>query len=167
MVKKISKYVTTLEAIKSNTAARHGIDNTPSIEALDNMRNLGAKFFDPLRKRVKQAVYISSFYRSKALNTKLGGAKGSDHLTGEAIDIDMDIAIKSKLSNNDIFHIIRKEFRFYKLIAEYPVDGILKWVHVSYMKDDALNDKKTILIAVRENGKTKYLNYDDHKNLVQ
>ena len=45
---KISKHVSYKEAIKSNTALRKGIDNTPSAYQITNMVGVAENVFEPL-----------------------------------------------------------------------------------------------------------------------
>jgi hypothetical protein len=155
-IKKISNYINIKEAIKSKTAIKYNIDNTPNTEELLNMQNLGFRFFDPLREHFDTPIFVSSFFRSKKLNKKIKGAKNSDHITGQAIDIDQDG--KSDLSNNEIFDYIVENLNFYKIIGEFPDEnGNYKWIHVSFMKDSELNKKKIVLEAYKDaQGKTNY-----------
>ena len=77
-------------------------------------------------------IFISSGYRSKALNEAIGGSKTSQHSKGEAIDIDMDY--RNGPENEDIFHYIRENLPFDQLIWEFGTDSRPDWVHVSYKK---------------------------------
>tara|TARA_R110000851_G_scaffold256858_5_gene409350 strand:- start:803 stop:1201 length:399 start_codon:yes stop_codon:yes gene_type:complete len=129
------------------------------------MENLSVSFFEPLREHFKHPIDISSFYRSKKLNKRIGGASKSDHMTGEAIDLDRD-KYSTGPSNAELFHYIKDNLRYYKLIAEFPKDGNPGWIHISYMKEDSLNDKKIAMIAVRSKGKTSYLPYKGHEYKV-
>jgi hypothetical protein len=97
-------------------------------------------------------ILISSGYRSKELNTAIGGSLTSQHCQGEAIDIDMDGA--GTISNADVFNYIKDELNFDQLIWEF---GDLKnpdWVHVSY--ESTGKQRKQILKAVKVGGKTLY-----------
>lgn len=42
---------------------------------------------DPIREAWGKPIKINSGYRSKALNSKIGGSKTSDHMLGRAADI--------------------------------------------------------------------------------
>lgn len=70
----------------SQTAARLGIDNTPSPEVMSNLLEL-ATALEIVRERLGCPIVITSGYRSPALNEAVGGAKGSAHLMGHAADI--------------------------------------------------------------------------------
>ena len=73
----ISKHISEKEAVKSITALRLGIDNTPDGDSLNNMKVLAEKVFEPLREWVGGPIKINSFYRSTALNEAIGGSHGA------------------------------------------------------------------------------------------
>jgi hypothetical protein len=135
---------------RSDYAKRNGIDNMPNPEHTENLIELANKIFEPLRAYINKPIHISSGYRSKILNAAIGGAKNSQHTKGQAIDIDQG----NRKENMEIFDFIKNNLEFDQLILEYPVDGLPDWVHVSY--DTNGKQRKEILIATKENGKTKY-----------
>lgn len=153
----ISEHLSIAEIIKSESAKRLGISNMPTSEHIANFKILAEKVFEPIRKHFGVPIHISSGYRSKELNAKIkGSSKTSDHCFGRAIDIDQD---GSELSNNEVFHWIKDNLQFKQLIAEYPVDGKLGWVHVSF---DPRNIKNEVLICVG-----KYLPYKGNEHLIK
>jgi hypothetical protein len=152
---KLSKNLFLSEVIKSNTAIRLDIDNTPNAEHLENLKAIANNIFQPLRDYFDEPIGVSSGYRSPDLNKAIGGSKTSQHSKGEALDLDADIF--GGIANSEIFEYIKDNLDFDQLISEYPNEaGEPKWVHVSYKKG---NNRKQILKAVKENGKTKYYNY--------
>jgi hypothetical protein len=149
---KIGKNISYNQAIKSDTAIRLGIDNTPSATAVEAMTLLCEKVIDPLYE-VFPSMTFNSFYRSPKLNTAIGGSATSQHVRGEAIDLDS----KDNAFNKDIFDYIVKNLDFDQVIAEYPdKEGKPSWVHVSYKKT---GNRKQILKAVKIKGKTTYVPY--------
>jgi zinc D-Ala-D-Ala carboxypeptidase len=146
---KISENISLLDATKSQTAIRDGIDNTPNETQLASMVLVSEKIYEPV-KRVCSGAFISSFFRCEQLNKKIGGAKGSQHEKGEAMDID------SNGFNNEIFHYVKNNLVFDQLIAEFPAGNEPAWVHVSYK---AGGNRKQILVATKRDGKTVYENY--------
>lgn len=87
----LSKYLSYEEAIRSPTAKRLGIENEPNPEQLENMKLVARDIFDKVRAFVKGPLHASSFFRCKELNDAVpGSSKTSQHMTGEAIDIDTD-----------------------------------------------------------------------------
>jgi zinc D-Ala-D-Ala carboxypeptidase len=72
---KLSNYVSLAEVTKSDTATRKGIDNTPTAEHLENLKTICTEVFDKVREHFGVPIYISSGYRSAALNKAIGGSK--------------------------------------------------------------------------------------------
>ena len=67
-MERISEHVSYKEGVRSNTATRLDIDNTPDGYAEANMAAIAYSIFEPLRKWVGGPIKINSFYRSKKLN---------------------------------------------------------------------------------------------------
>jgi len=151
----ISKHITYNEAVYSDTAKRLGIKNTPNEEQLVNMKIVANFVFEPLRNHFNTNIGISSFFRSKALNKAIKGSKSSQHVKGEAIDIDADIY--NKITNKQIFDYVKDNLEFDQLIYEYGTDENPDWVHVSYTMDRP--NRKQILRTTRVNGKQKTETY--------
>lgn len=147
----ISNHISLKEAIRSNTAKRLGIDNMPDNETLVTMQVTAQHVFEPLRQHFNEPIYISSFYRCKELNTAIGGSSKSQHCKGEAIDID---DVYSKATNADFFNYIKDRLEFDQLIWEFGDDESPDWVHVSYSLG---KNRMRILKAIKENGRTKYI----------
>jgi hypothetical protein len=115
---------------------------------------LAEKVFQPIREHFGKPIIISSGYRSKALNTAIGGALSSQHCSGEAIDIDMD---GTDITNAQVFNYIKDNLEFDQLIWEFGTDTNPDWVHVSY--ESTGKQRKQILKAVRKGGATSYAPY--------
>jgi hypothetical protein len=151
----LSKNLTLAEMVRSESAKRAGINNTPTKPHLDNMIKLAKNVFQPIRDYFKVPIRISSGYRSAALNASIKGtSKNSQHSLGEAIDIDMD---GTETTNKEIFDYIKNNINFDQLIWEFGTDDNPAWVHVSYRTSG--NQRKQILKAIKRNGKTSYINY--------
>lgn len=149
---KISEHISYTEGIKSNTALRLGIENKPGEYELQNMELIAEKVFEPLRKAVNGPIKINSFYRCEKLNKAIGGSSKSQHCQGRAIDID---DIYGYVSNSYMYHYIKDNLDFDQLIWEFGTEENPDWVHVSYV--DADSNRKRCLKAIKENGKTKYI----------
>jgi hypothetical protein len=149
---KISTHLNLAEVTRSDSAKRHGIDNTPTAEHLENFKLLAEKVFEPIRLHFKTPIFISSGYRSKALNDFIGGSASSQHCKGQAIDIDMD-GSKGGVTNKMVFDFIVSRLDFDQIIWEFGTDSNPDWVHVSYVKT---GNRKQKLKAVRVGGKTVY-----------
>jgi hypothetical protein len=149
---KISTHLNLAEVTRSDSAKRHGIDNTPTAEHLENFKLLAEKVFEPIRLHFKTPIFISSGYRSKALNDFIKGSLSSQHCKGQAIDIDMD-GSKGGVTNKMVFDFIVSRLDFDQIIWEFGTDSNPDWVHVSYVKT---GNRKQKLKAVRVGGKTVY-----------
>jgi hypothetical protein len=156
----LSKNLALAEVTRSETAKRKGISNMPTPEHLENFKKLAENVFQPIREHFGVPIHISSGYRSKALNTAVGGSLSSQHCTGEAIDIDMD---GTSITNAQIFHFIKDNLNFDQLIAEFPVNSNPAWVHVSY--ESSGKQRKQILVAKKVGGATKYIPYKTDADL--
>jgi zinc D-Ala-D-Ala carboxypeptidase len=148
---KISEHLYLAEVIRSESAKRYGISNMPTEEHIANFKLLADNIFEPIRNHFKCPILISSGYRSKDLNNKIGGSKTSQHCFGQAIDIDMD-GTDYGVTNADIFKYIKSDLPFCQLIWEFGTDSNPDWVHVSYSD----RHRKEILKATRINGNVKY-----------
>jgi hypothetical protein len=162
MAIEISKYVSYNEVVRSNTALRKNIDNSPNAEQLERIIILCKKVFDPLRKWVGGPVKINSVFRSKKLNTAIGGSRSSQHMALKGAAVDIDDVYKHK-TNKEMFYYIKENLEFDQLIAEFPKDGEPRWIHVSY--NEGFNRKK-ILIAAKINKKTTYLHYEGNEHYI-
>ena len=149
---KISTHLSLSEVTRSDSAKRHGIDNTPTAEHLENFKLLADKVFEPIREHFGVPIFISSGYRSKALNSFIGGSASSQHCKGQAIDIDMDGG-NGEVTNRMVFDFIKTKLDFDQLIWEFGTDFNPDWVHVSFVKS---GNRKQKLKAVRSGGKTTY-----------
>ncbi len=126
----ISKHITLAEAIKSQIAERYGISNIPTAETIKAMQLVANKCFEPIRDHFGVPISVSSFFRCAELNKKVKGSKTSQHVTGEAIDIDADIF--GGVTNREIFEFAKNNLNFDQLIWEYGTDLEPSWVHISY-----------------------------------
>ena len=104
-MERISDHVSYKEGIKSNTATRLNIDNTPDSYALGNMTAVSHNLFEPLRQWVGGPIKINSFYRCEKLNSAIGGSSRSQHCYGRAIDIDDTFGHKT---NAEMFYYIKE-----------------------------------------------------------
>jgi zinc D-Ala-D-Ala carboxypeptidase len=149
---KLSKNLKLSEAVKSITAERLGIDNTPNDQEINNLKSIAENIFQPIRDHFGVPIGISSGFRCKKLNAAIGGSKTSQHMSGSALDIDADMY--GKITNKQVFDYIRENLDFDQLIWEFGNDENPSWVHVSYQHND--ENRKRVLKAYRLNGETRY-----------
>jgi len=151
LMDKISKHVSYKEGVRSNTATRLDIDNTPSSYELSNMGILADNLFEPLRKWASGPIKINSFYRSPKLNTAIGGSKSSQHCQGRAIDIDDTFGHKT---NAEMFNYIKENLSFDQIIWEFGDNNNPDWVHVSYVSES--ENRGRALLVKKVKGKNTY-----------
>ena len=155
---KLSKNFTLQELIKSNTALRLGIDNTPSKEGIMKLTILATSVLQLLRDRIG-ALRITSGYMSPELNTAIGGSNKSQHTKCEAVDI--QYVKRGRMDNLLIYQaLIDLDIDFDQCILEFgdstktsdPTSPA--WIHLSYKITD---NRKQVLVAYKDdNNKTKY-----------
>ena len=147
---KLSPNFSLAEMIKSDTALRLDMDNTPGDEEIANMTVLAENVLQKVRDHFGKGVKVNSGFRHPDVNAKVGGSKTSDHCKGMAADIEIP-----GVANADLAQWIVDNCDFRQVILEFYTPGIPDsgWVHVSYVPGD---NKKQVLTAMKENGKTVY-----------
>ena len=149
----LTEHFTLEEFTTSSTAKARGIDNSVSSQRIiENLRNLCEQVLEPLRSYANQPITISSGYRCKALNKVVGGARNSQHMTGEAADIhiplyDFKDSTGSRLTDiqlaRDWMQWLTDNTDFDQLILE-TVNRRIFWIHVSCKRDRSLNRHQVI-----------------------
>ena len=124
------KYFSIEELVKSASAERLTIDNTPPRAAQRMLTILVEQLLDPIRRRYGAPIIVTSGYRCPALNTAVGGVANSHHIVGCAADI----TTGSIENNTMLFALIidmqtTHAIRFTQLIAEKDY----RWLHISYV----------------------------------
>ena len=123
----LSRHFTLAELTHSNTAQAEGIPNQPGPAETEALRALCSAVLDPLREALGRAVKVTSGYRGPALNKRIGGATSSQHLRGEAADVQAP-----GLPVLEVFKtVIRQRLPFDQIIYEAQ-NATTKWVHVSH-----------------------------------
>jgi zinc D-Ala-D-Ala carboxypeptidase len=150
-MKNISKHVSYKEGVRSNTALRLGIENAPRDEQLENMSVVANEVFEPLREWVGGPIKINSFFRCYKLNKAIGGSKTSQHMSGQAMDIDDTFGCKT---NAEMFNYVKDNLDFDQMIWEFGDDDNPNWVHISFVSKE--ENRNRCLKAYKEKGKTKY-----------
>ena len=147
------------EFVVSETASRHGIDNTPPEEAVENLRRLCQGTLEPLREALQLPVVITSGFRTKALNDRLAhSSERSQHMEGCAADFYVSsagsIVQGSKVQGRR--ELLIKAFRLIITSPEIDYDQLIlypNFIHVSYVSKE--RNRHNILKA-RSNGKLGY-----------
>lgn len=117
------------EFTNSDYAKTHNIRNAFQSKYMTNLTNLVA-VLETIRQRYGLPITVTSGYRSKALNSALGGVANSDHLYGAAADI------KGKYSNRALWNLIveminNNDIEVRQLIWEKGTTTEPAWIHIA------------------------------------
>lgn len=131
---RIGTYFWLSEFLHSDYATRHGIDNTPGPDELENIRNVLGPGMGRVRDLLGCPIFISSGYRAPFVNSGIGGSKKSQHVQGLAADFTCPafgtpLAVCYRISMSDI--------SFDQLIHEGT------WAHISF----TTNPRKQVMTA--------------------
>lgn len=148
---KLSPHFTLAEFTRSDTATARRISNNPTDAHIDALKLLCVHVLEPVRAHFGKPVRINSGFRSAALNRSVGGSASSQHMKGEAADIEI-----AGVSNYDLARYIRDNLDFDQVILEFytPGQSSSGWVHVSWRPEKR---RKQSLTAARRAGRTVYL----------
>lgn len=145
----LSANLTLDEMLRSQTAARRGIPNTPTPSVIARMEVLATTVFEPIRALLGVPLQVNSGYRSPELNKAVGGAKDSAHTRGEAVDI-----VPLGVPLREAFDAIRRSpILWDQLIEECGPGG---WLHVAIAREGAM-PRRQCLLATGSPGKWTYL----------
>lgn len=149
---KLSTNFSLSEMIKSQTAIRKDIDNTPTQEHINNLKYVAENLLQPIRDHFGKPVAVSSGYRSVELCEAIGSSSNSQHAKGEAADFEIP-----GMDNKELGLWIRKNIEYDQLILEFYKDGEPNsgWIHCSMVKDR--EPRKSTLQAIKIGGKTQYI----------
>jgi zinc D-Ala-D-Ala carboxypeptidase len=118
----LSENFTYDELTRSETAARHGFDNTPNEGEVDNLKRLAA-LLEEVKKAVGgKAVMINSGFRSKQTNDAVGSKDTSQHRLGCAADI----RVPGMTPRQVVEACIEAQVPFDQIILEFD-----SWTHIS------------------------------------
>jgi len=145
---KISEHFTLLEATKSQTAIRLGIDNTPNEDfIIANLKRTAQYILEPVRNHYGIPFAPSSMYRCRELNRALGSKDSSQHRTGQAVDLEVP-----GVSNLELAHWMAEHCDYDQLLLEFfdgtPTGG---WVHGSFVSPD---DNRKQILTITKSGVT-------------
>ena len=117
------------EMKRSETTLRHNLINEPDTEQWRSLYILCSSVLEPLRLRFG-AIIITSGFRSKELNERIGGVINSQHCCGEAADIYIGSSEKAV----KYFNFIQENTDFDQLISEPSGRRLANasWLHVSF-----------------------------------
>ena len=126
----LSKNFSLAELVKSQTAERKGIDNTPNPKQKKNLKLLCENILQPIRDRFGPFI-VSSGFRCHELSAAVGSSIKSQHCQGLAVDFEVP-----GVSNYDLCLWIKDNLVFDQLILECFTGGNTGWIHCSYVEED-------------------------------
>lgn len=123
----LSKNFHLSEFLKSQTAERLKLDNTPNKTVINNLKELAKNVLQPIRDYFDAPIVVSSGYRSLAVNNAVGSNRTSQHILGQAADFDIP-----SIDNFLLASWIKNNLKYDQLILEFYTGGNSGWVHVGY-----------------------------------
>lgn len=115
------------EFIRSQTADRLRLDNTPNQVIVNNLKQLTKNILQPIRDYFNLPVVISSGYRSLSVNNAVGSSPKSQHILGQAADFEIP-----SIDNFLLASWIKDNLNYDQLILEFYTGNNSGWVHVGY-----------------------------------
>lgn len=115
------------DVVKSDSAVKHHIANTPSELQWQRAEWYAKNILTPLNSKIP--LRINSWFRSPELCVKIGSSKTSNHIRGDCADIE---PLDSKVSLSTLFSLCVKLFECSEIIAENFPTG---WVHLCVKED--------------------------------
>lgn len=162
----VSPHFSLREVERSYTAQRLGIDNRLPNAYLPIARRLANDVLEPLRMAVERPVLVSSWYRSPALNTAVGGSDRSKHLFATAADCEV-----RGLGNADLADIVSGLASVQKVILEFHTLGVPDsgWVHIQRAPDASVPAEDAVkVVAYRDgNGRTCYVRVPQSRTFAE
>lgn len=130
------------DMIKSSTADRLSINNTPDEHELFAFLQLVTFSLQPIRDKFGR-VNVTSGFRCEALNRSINNGKGgsptSQHRLGQAADFRTPSSDLKK-----VYNWCRRNLKFGQLIYEAPQDGRGPWIHISLPRIGKSNQQRMI-----------------------
>lgn len=117
----------------------------PHVEIIDKLKYVHDKIVCTILDlpTLTGQLYCNSAYRCERTNKAIGGAKNSQHMTGEAMDLEYYEA--GKECNMKLYDAICKaNIEFDQLIREKGSSTNPAWIHISLKKMDNRNQKLII-----------------------
>lgn len=130
------KYFSVDEMVRSATAKKLGIDNSPTEEIANNLVLFIETTLDPIREDWGGPISVSSGYRCPELNKAVGGAKNSGHQYGFCADLQVKGGMKRVRELADFIFMWMKDhqMKFDELLFERS--GNVTWLHFCWIGKD-------------------------------
>lgn len=151
----LSEHFTLGEMLRSETAEKNHINNTPLKSHITALQNLCVRCLEPTRCHFNLPIKVNSGFRSPDLNKAVHGADSSQHMKGEAADVTIPrrawpfCYTTTEQIARLLFEWMKDNIDYDQLILEHS--GSAWWVHVSCRVNFRHNRHERLLIS---NGKT-------------
>ena len=140
----MNNYFSLPEFLYSETALKKGISNLPDFWVIDNIREKLLPALNELREAWGSPIKITSGFRCKELNDKIGGVETSLHLKGLAADL---------YPGNDDFKLF--EYFVPEFFQDKPFDQIIleqsgssRWIHFGIENNEGKQRKQVLGIKI-------------------
>lgn len=121
-----NKFFTLKEFERSSVADKYNIDNTIPKELVPHIEEL-IDFLNPIREAWGKPIVVTSGYRCKELNKKVGGVDSSAHTIGYGVDLQSgDFRVFSNFIKS--YFQAHPEIKFDQVIIEKS--GNSQWIHI-------------------------------------
>lgn len=144
----LTKNFTLAELTKSQTAARKGLDNTPTPQVEKNLKNLAETILQPLREKIAKPIVINSGYRSPSVNAAVGGSATSAHRFGHAVDL-----VVPSYAGGDVKKLCQYIVKFLKdnnIAFDQVIYEFDAWCHIGIKSGN--NKQRGQVITINKNG---------------
>ena len=135
------------EFIKSETAEKKGIDNTPTFEVVAHLRELRDNILDDLREAWGGPIIVTSGFRCKALNKAVNGSPTSDHPYGYVADLQPKDKRRTAKFVLWAACWLKDSGKRYDQVIDERVNGE-RWLHVSIRHADGSQRMQNFVIDV-------------------
>ena len=130
------------EFLESDTARRKKIDNFPSFEVVEHLKELTSTILQPLRSAWGSGIVVTSGYRCPELNKALSGASDTSvHPLGYASDLQPSNGEFDKFVIFAQDFLMRNGIPFDQLIVESNKGS--RWLHIG-LKNRAGEQRRQI-----------------------
>jgi hypothetical protein len=126
------------EMVRTNYAALQEKNTQESIPCKSKLV-LVCKELQKLRGFLSRPIYVTSGFRCKELNDKVGGPDNSQHLLGEAADFVAD-GYQDIKGMEFIFWWCANHMDYRQIILEKP-EGRKPWVHIGIVNGDGKKER--------------------------
>lgn len=147
---KLSENFSLAEAVRSQTAARLGLDNTPTPATIERMRETAAmmeriRAFLSAQAGRPVPINVSSWFRSPPVNRAVGSGGTSHHVTGDAVDWEAP-SLGTPLEVASMLAPLVDHLGIGQLINEFPPSG---WIHTSRLQPSRAANR---IITIKRTG---------------